>query len=202
MNDKKGGGMFSEQEIKRNLLGSLEVALFMPVGAKRFGSARDEMFRSFIVPIILFPVTLLAFTLRPESLFYEDGASVNIVTMLYSLHLWLGLTAFLGIVYLIMREVDRKKYFYQFVTANNWLTVPTTVIFIPMLWMQMNGTHNWQELHPFMVCLALYTYAYTAFMAAYVLRLPWELAGFVVMISIVVNDSSLDILQWVGTTFL
>ena len=48
------------------------------------------------------------------------------------------------------------------------------------------------------VCLMLYTYAFTGFMAAYVLRIPWELAGFIVFLGMCINDTTLDILYWVG----
>ncbi len=184
------------REIKRNLLGSLEVALFMPVARKRFGDSAQEALRSFIVPVILFPLTIMVFYFYPKPALSDN--SVHVIALLYSLRMALIWAAFFGTVYWIVREVDRKRYFYQFVIASNWLTVPATVIFLPVAWMLMSGTHGWAELYPFMMCLMLYTYAFTAFMAAYVLRIPWELAGFIVFVSFCINDSTLDILYWVG----
>jgi hypothetical protein len=38
-------------------------------------------------------------------------------------------------------------------------------------------------------------------MAAHVLRIPLELGGFVVFISMVINNSTLDMLHWFGRIF-
>ena len=182
-------------EIKRNMLGGLEIALFMPIGRTRFGESRDEAIRSFIVPALLFPLTLLAVYLSPRG---GGIDSANMISLLYSLRMLAVWVVFFGTVYWIARETDRKKYFYKFVIASNWLTVPASIVFIPVLWLLMNGTHTWQELYPFMICLLLYTYAFTAFMAAYVLRMPWELAGFITFIGMCVNDSTLKVLHWIS----
>lgn len=183
-------------EIKRNLLGSLEVALFMPVARTRFGDTRDEAIRSFIVPILLFPLTLMAVYMFPQA--ELAGNSGHTIALLYSLRMAAMWGIFFGAVYWITKEIDRKKHFYQFVIATNWLTVPSTIVFLPVAWMLLSGIHTWQELYPFMICLMLYTYAFTAFMAAYILRVPWELAGFVVILGMCVNDSTMDILNWFG----
>lgn len=186
----------TSNEILRNLLGCLEVALFMPVARTRFGDSADEALRSFIVPVLLFPLTILVVYFYPKPELAND--SVAILTLLYSLRMVLIWAAFFGTVYWITREVDRKKYFYQFVIASNWLTVPATVIFLPVAWMLFIGAYSWGELYPFMMCLILYTYAFTAFMASYVLRVPWELAGFIVFVSMALNSNSLDVLYWIG----
>jgi hypothetical protein len=43
-----------------------------------------------------------------------------------------------------------------------------------------------------------YTYAFTAFMAAHVLRIPWELAGFIVFIGVAVDNSTMHVLNFFG----
>lgn len=184
------------KEIMRNLLGSLEVALFMPAARKRFGDSKEEAIRSFVVPILLFPLTLAAVYLYPKEAIAHNSA--NMLSLIYSLRMVAIWALFFGTVYWIAKEIDRKKYFYQFVIASNWLTVPATVVFIPVAWMLLAGIQTWEEIYPFMVCLLLYTYAFTAFMAAYVLRVPWELAGFIVFLGMAINNSTLDILYWVG----
>jgi hypothetical protein len=51
--------MFTKTEIKRNLVGGLEVALFMPTAKRWFGDGVEEAVRSFTIPILLLPVSLL-----------------------------------------------------------------------------------------------------------------------------------------------
>ncbi len=180
----------------RNLQGALEVALFMPAARTRFGDTKEEAIRSFFVPILLFPLTIAAIYLYPKPEIVHHSA--NMLSLLYSLRLASIWFIFFGAVYWITKEIDRKKYFYQFVIASNWLTIPATIVFIPVAWMLLAGIHTWAELYPFMICLMLYTYALTAFMAAYILRIPWELAGFIVFVGMAINDSTLDILYWIG----
>ena len=184
------------QEIKRNLLGGLEVALFMPVARKRFGTTKDEAMRSFIVPILFMPLTVIALC------FYSNAAlpqsSVHIVAALYSFRLVFMWGLFFSIVYWITKEVEKKEHFYQFVIATNWLTVPATAIFIPVAYMLITGMYQWSELYPFTMCLVMYSYAFTGFMAAYILRIPWELAGFIVFLGICVDNTSYEMFYWIG----
>ena len=191
--------MFTKEELKRNLLGCLEVALFMPIARQRFGDTYDEAVRSFIIPILLFPLSLAAVYLFPEQPL--AGASQNTIALLYSLRLATSWALFLSAVYLIVREIDRRDLFYKFIIATNWITMPATFVFVPVGWMLMSGAYSWQDLYPFMVCLMLYSYAFTAFMVAQVLRVPWELAGFITFIGICINDNSFEIIHWVGERF-
>ncbi|PJB70296.1 MAG: hypothetical protein CO093_08500 [Alphaproteobacteria bacterium CG_4_9_14_3_um_filter_47_13] len=191
------------QEIKRNLLGALEVALFMPVARTRFGDTKEEAIRSFIVPVLLFPLILIALYTYPQILMTDypetlAGQSPHVISLMYGLRMLAMWGAFFSTVYWIAREIDRKKYFYQFMIASNWLTLPATIIFLPVGWMLVTGAYSWHDLSAFTMFLMLYTYAFTAFMSAYVLRVPWELAGFIVFISMFLNNSTLDILYWVG----
>ncbi|HEY8191215.1 MAG TPA: hypothetical protein VIG74_02230, partial [Alphaproteobacteria bacterium] len=117
---------FTREEIRRNLLGSLEVALFVTSARSRFGSTPDEALRSFIIPVILLPVTLFAVYLSPRPELADQSA--NIIALLYVLRLFASWVMFLGSVYLLARNVDRNEYFCQFVTAANWLAVPATAI--------------------------------------------------------------------------
>lgn len=186
----------SSQQWKKNLLGALEIALLMPQARTRFSDSAEAAVRSFAVPLFLFPLALLSFYIFPHPGLTDDTA--NAFSVLYTLRLALSWSLFLGAVYWISKEIDRKEHFHQFVTANNWATLPATVIFAPVAWLIIHGDYNIQELMPIISALVLYTYGMTAFVAAYVLRIPWELAGFIAMIAFMVNDSTYNILVWIG----
>lgn len=190
---------FSKAELKRNLLGGLEIALLMPAGAKRFGNTYDEAIRSFIIPILLFPLTLAALFFYP--VIEASGASKNTIILLFSLRLAFSWVMFFGIIYWLMRHVDHLDNFYRFVVATNWLSIPATVVFIPVALMLLSGNFTWEQLYPFMMFLVFYTYAFTAFMAVHVLIIPWELAGFIAFVLMTVENSTMDIVKWVGGLF-
>ncbi len=183
-------------EIGRNLLGVFEIALFMPLARKRFGNTREEALRSFIVPLLLLPLTLISFYFLTK----PEGAPL--FGVLNSLRLAVIGAMFYGSVYWIAKTVGRKEYFYQFVIALNWLSVAATAIFLPLAWMMVTGTQTWAELAPFAGCLIAYICAFTCFMATYVLRITWELSGFIVFIGVALNNNTLDLVYWVGDKLL
>lgn len=191
--------MFSKAEVKRNLLGTLEVALLMPAGPKRFGNSYDEAVRSFLIPILLFPLTLAALYLYP----HPDiaNSSRNTLTLLFSLRLGLSWLMFFGIIYWMMKKVDHLEHFCRFVVGTNWLAIPATVIFFPVAVMLLSNAFTWDELYPFMKFLLFYTYAFTAFLAIHALIIPWELAGFIAFLAIMVDNNTLDLVTWVSRLF-
>jgi hypothetical protein len=153
--------------------------------------------RSFIIPFLLFPLTLLAVYAFPKPELSDNSA--HTIAMLFSLRTAATWLLFFGAIYWLTGEIDRRKHFYQFVTAMNWLTIPATVIFLPIAWYLYTGAYSWDELNAIMMSLMFYTYMFTAFMAAKILRIPWELGGFICMISILIDDSTNNLLYWVGS---
>lgn len=192
--------MFPKGEIKRNLLGCLEIALLMCKGRDRFGNNYDEALRSFIVPILLSPLVLLVIMLYPAPDISDVSRSA--LALIYALRMFAVTTLFLGAVWWIVGELDRREHFLQFVTASNWLSVPATVAILPVLYLVFNGHYTWDELYPFTCVLVGYSYLFTGFMAAYVLRIPMELAGFITFLSYAVNTHTLDIMNWIGRNLL
>lgn len=188
--------MFTGREIKHNLLGCLEIALFMPTARNYFGKTAGDACRSFIIPVLLFPLTIFAFYLYPKPELVDN--SLQLVTLLYALHMVVCWVLSLSTIYWILRGIDRKQYFFQFVTAYNWLAVPSTVIILPVLWMLFSGSHSGEEVLPILIFLIFYSCAFTAFMATYVLRIPWELAGFIVILTMAVSDGTMNVVNWLG----
>ncbi len=192
--------MFTRSELRQNLLGSLEVALFMRTGTGRFSASRESMKRSFMIPVVLLPLTVASvLAAHPEKL---DIASMQALALIYTLRLFVYLAGFLALVYSMARSMDRLDSFYRFATANNWLTLPAAVIMFPVLALFLNGYYTWAEIYPLMVFMTLYSYAYTAFMTTYVLRVPFELACFVAIAGMALHQTSLEALKWVAVNAL
>lgn len=180
---------------KQNALGALETALFLKKGAKRFSSDNKSLKQSFLLPILLLPMTLITvFYAHPDGQL-ADGAT-QILAIIYTLRLFIYLGLFLGLVYVMTKTMDRAENFKRFATANNWLTLPAACAMLPLLLLFLNGSHSWAEIYPMMVIVTLYAYAYTAFMATYVLRIPYELAGFIAIAGMAIHQSSLTALKW------
>ncbi|HRC25922.1 MAG TPA: hypothetical protein PKX87_00640 [Alphaproteobacteria bacterium] len=183
------------EEIRRHLLGCLEVALFMPMASRRFGQSREEMVRSFFVPAIVLSLFILLFGVHPG---LREGASAQ-TPLLYTLQGWASVGVFLWIVSFFSRGIGRAAYFRQFVTAYNWLFVPAAVVLLPVLWMAAEGYRSPQEIEAFVVLMTFYTYAMTAFMTAAVLRVPLELGVFVAVLAMGVDQGMVNVVGWLQT---
>lgn len=193
--------MFDKGEIRRHLLGSLETALFMPGGPERFCTSARAMKASFLIPVLLLPLTLVTvFSGHPLGVL--DMTSAQILTAIYSLRLFVYLALYCGLVYVMAKSTGRLDHFHRFVTANNWLTLPAAALMVPLLALFLNGAYGWSEVYPLMVFITLYSYAYTAFMAMYVMRVNWELAGFIAIAGMAIHQSSLGALKWIAVNTL
>lgn len=193
--------MFDKGEIRCHLLASLETALFMQRGPARFSSSVRAMKISFVIPVLLLPLTLLTvFSGHPHGELSSESA--RILAAIYSLRLFVYLAAYSGFVYVMAKNMDRLDNFHRFVTANNWLTIPAAALILPLLGLFLNGAYSWGEVYPLMVFVTLYSYAYTAFMATYVMRVNWELACFMAIAGMAIHQTSLTALKWAAVNTL
>lgn len=182
--------------IKRNLLACLETALFMKQGAERFSVSYKGMKRSFIIPFLVLPLSITTLiSAHPDNL---SGGAMQALAIIYGLRTVLYLTVFCSIMYFMAKNMNRMSSYCRFITANNWLVIPAAVFMLPLSIAFMGGHYEWAEIYPMMVCITLYSYAYTAFMAAHVLRIPLELAAFVSICSMAINQTALDVMKWLG----
>lgn len=184
--------------IKNHLLGCVDAALFMPGITKRFDGSYDAMIRSFYIPVMMFPLMILTVLLEPSAALADH--SQNTISLIHALRFTMTLAIFMGFVYFLATKTDRTKHFFQFVTAYNWLMIPTVLISLPIVLMSATGDaamiNQAQVLSYFVL---IYTYAIIAYAAACTLRIPIELAGFVAIIGLQIDLSSYEIIGWVGS---
>lgn len=187
-----------QQSTKNHLMGCIDTLLFMPQAGRRFSGSYNYMLGSFVIPVLFFPLMLLTVILYPRPELVEQ--SQNMISLIYTLRFCLTLGVFLGFVYFLARKTDRTDHFFKFVTANNWLTIPSVALSLPITLMMTSAdplvAHQGYVLSYF---LLVYTFAYTAFIAACTLRIPLELAAFVAIIGFHINTSSYEIVDWVGS---
>lgn len=186
------------REIARNLMGCLDALLLMPTTRLRFTQSYEGMLRSFFIPVLVFPLTALA-------AFLQSGIApgTELLTLpLYSLKVWLALGAFLAIMSYVARQTGRKEHFYQFVTAYNWLSLPSALLFLPVLTMMTGTETDVRHGMALLTCLSFYCYGVTAFTAASVLRIPIELGASVVVLAVGLDHGATDLMSWVQTIAL
>lgn len=188
--------MFPRGEIKRNLLATLEIAMFMRQGPERFGEDFREMLRSWALFAIFLPMTFLSlYYLQPEDPAFSK-ISYGFLAFLVLIKIIITTAAYVAIIYGIARQYDRKQYFYVTITALNWAAIITSLMLMPGILGVALDHYQWPELTNYHIFLAIYGYALGAFTMTFTMRIPWEMATFLSIISMALDQSSLQFMKW------
>jgi hypothetical protein len=187
--------MFSKEEVLHNLLGCLELTLFMPKAGTRFTPGMNEALRSFAIPGLFFPLMLLSIIFYPDPAFAVTPPAT--LLLLYTARMFVIWFLFFGTVYAITRWRRRKDRFWAFVSAYNWMAVPCVLAFLPAWGMLLEGSKP-EDLYPLMMCLITYSYLMLAFAAMRVLQISWEMAGFITLVSLNINGGTLYLVQLIN----
>ena len=182
--------MFTKDEWKKNLLGCMEVFLFMPVGVSRFDPSRTAAIKSFIIPLLLMPIVLAVFVTQ------SSGFSFSLLISLHLLRMALAVLLFFTAVYFLSKQYNRHQYFYQFMTVSNWSNIPSILMVMPIIVGLMMG-YNMAVFESYAVFVTLAGYIYSAFIITYCFRYPWEFGGFVAIVGLAIDQNLLDLAEYI-----
>ncbi len=184
--------MFTKQELKTNLMGCLDIFLFMPSGIDRFSSAPRDAMRSLVIPLGLMPVILVVMAMMSQ------GVSLTLLISLNTLRIGLSFVLFLTAVYFLTKHFGREAYFYKFLNVSNWINIPGLILLLPIVIGLFMG-YEMKNMESYAVFISLVGYVYSAFVITHCFRLPWELGGFIAIIGLAIDDNSFKILEMVKT---
>lgn len=182
--------MFTKAEWKNNLLGCLEVFLFMPKGLERFSGEARDAFRSLIIPAVLLPLVLVTMVAM------SPGFSPSLLISLHALRIVAALVLFLTVVYFFMRQYEREEHFFKFLNVSNWCNIPGVILVMPILVALMTGAEM-SAMESYAVFITLVGYVYSAFVLTHCFRLPWELGGFIAIVGLAIDDNLLHLTVYV-----
>ena len=178
--------MFSRQEWKQNLLGCLEVFLFMRSGIERYCESREAAIKSFIIPVILLPFILAVMVAM------SSGFSVSLLLSLHFLRVVLTILMFFTAVYFLCKQFRRHQFFYRFMTVSNWSNIPGVLMVMPILVGILAG-YDMAVFENYAIFITLVGYVYSAFIITNCFRLPWEMGGFIAIVGLAIDQNLLDI---------
>ncbi len=183
--------MFTKEEIKRSLLGCFEVVLFMRAGVERFEGTREAAIRSFLIPLFLLPVTLLALIALSE------GFSASLLLSLHTIRIVLSVVLFFAAVYFLSKQYDRGKYFYKFVTVANWINIPSMILVMPIVFALFVQGVDMESMKVYAVFITMLGYVYSAFIITHCFRFPWEMGGFIAIIGLAIDQNLLEFATYI-----
>lgn len=185
--------MFSKEEVKKNLLGCLEIFLFMPKGIDRFDSSKAAAIRSFIIPALVLPLVMVIFVYQSTGYAWEVLVSLHFVRILLSVILSFAA------VYFFSKQFDRQEHFYKFITVSNWSNVPGVLMTLPIIIGLFSG-HDMAVFESYAVFLSLISVLYCGFVLTHCFRVPWEMGGFIAIVMLAIDQNLFDLTIYIRDT--
>lgn len=177
---------FSKDEWGNGLLGCFEIFLFMSQGLQRFDRSASAAVKSFLIPLVLSPVLLALLAA------FSSGFSFTYLMTLHSVRVLITSLLFLGVVYLMIRQYGREEHFMRFVTVNNWMTIPSTILLLPVVVCLMLGMDR-TAYENYALFITLAGYVYTGFIISKSFKLPWEMGAFIAIMGLAIDQHALDL---------
>jgi len=166
------------QSFRQTLKGVGEIFVFMPAFVDRFSSDRRDAIRSFIYPMIFYPLILLAFSNR-------NGITDPATLIFHALVSWAGLLAFYAIIWWSTAQTGRRDRFWLFVHVSNCQWILSMSIFL----VGVVGYNTAQGMfEQYWIFYLLVDLLYTAFNVTHTLKLPWQLGGFWAILNLFIAD--------------
>lgn len=180
--------MFSKQEVKLNLIGCAEIFLFMRSGLERFIVLPSAAIKSFIIPVIFMPLSLLVIFLMSK------GEMHSVIVFLHVLRMAASLGLYLLAVYFLAKQYHREGHFYRFLVIFNWMNVVGLVYLLPIALGVLAG-YPINMFENYAIFITLTSYVYLAFVLTHCFRLPWEMGGFIAIVGLAIDDNLLKAVE-------
>ena len=186
--------MFTKSEIKKNLLGCFEIALFMSKGIERFDETKIAAVKSLVVPLVLTPIIVILMVM------VSSDFATEVLIPLHVGRIILTMVITWAIVYLLSKHFNRDQYFWRFVTVSCWTNIIGFLLLLPIAIGVLSG-YAFAVFEPYALFSSIVGYVYAAFIATYVLKCPWELGGFVAIVGMGVSENMIDFTAYLRDSF-
>jgi len=156
----------------------------MKSGVQRFENTKEAALTSLLIPLILL---LLISEISKINPVYADLNYLHILAKT-SILLVLSILIYYGASYACIVALERKQYFFQFITATNWLTLTSFAINAPFFMLVYYGAYTYQEMLNLFIFLMFFSVIYSAFMITHLLRINWMLGAALSIMSLLIDD--------------
>lgn len=187
--------MFTKKEIKQNLLGCFEICLFMRKGVERFEASKTSALKSFIIVLLLFPISIITI------MAIKNESNLNLLVVSEAGHMIGAMIIFLGFVYYFMKQYNKEEHFWRFITITNWMSIPSMIMLAP-IFIGLGAGVEMQHFASFAIFMTLLGYIYKAFVLAHCFKIPWELGGFIAIVSLAINQNLSEVGVFLHTNLL
>lgn len=165
----------------------------MRSGVERFSSTKKAAIKSFLVPIAAVPLVLFIISLQWAS------PADRVMFPFEVLRLIAIYAIFYTVINLLTKQIDRNQYFFQFINAGNWITLPLAILIAPIAILVGFEINTYASLENYAIFTAIVGYILTGYVATQALRIPWQLGAFIAIISLAIHDITMQVYDFLKT---
>lgn len=185
----------SEQKKRNPLLGCFEISIFMRTGVNHFDGKKSSIIKSFYVVVLNLILVLATVPFIYSAQGEWQSQSLFFVAFLFGLKFIGCLLCSLFFVYYCCKIIQRKHNYSKFITTANWCSLIPLVVFLPFLLLLAFGPTTYEHIASIVIFISIYSYVVTAFVTRYVIDVPWELAGFIAICTMAINETGFQLLH-------
>ncbi|MFH1158826.1 MAG: hypothetical protein V1721_08140 [Pseudomonadota bacterium] len=180
-------------DIKTKLKGAFDLLFLFGRGIHAFSGSKQDALRSFVIPGVLFPVTLSFGALYPPK-GMETGYSNSQILTTVALHAVVSFALSLAVIFLLARTFRKSGKFWLFLEAYNWTGLAIFLVTLPLAQAALFEWIPREEMDRIFVIAQCFFYVVTACIIFRALQLNWQLSGFMAIATLFVDQTTWDVL--------
>ncbi|MBL8713065.1 MAG: hypothetical protein JNM12_09205 [Alphaproteobacteria bacterium] len=184
--------------VKQKIAATFELFFLFGRGIKPFEKegTKYHALRSLWLPVVAAPLAFYsAWLYPPQGLEKETYSTIASVLAGFTIVSFVVGTA-LG--YLFSWAFDRRERFWLWFHVGNWMTVPNTLIAIPILALAVLGNHERDVMDRAFSIVLYYGVIVNACVAFRAFKVDWTLAGFFACMSIYAAQQVWNLMFWLN----
>jgi hypothetical protein len=179
-------------EARKCLKGAFDLVFLFGRGINVFDPGVPAMMRSFWLPVLTYPL-LPVYAVMYEPKGMEGFPAMQVVTTV-TIHFVLSYVGFLSLAALLAKAMGVAARVPLFITASNWVGIAALAVTFPFMLAAVMGWIPREEMDRLFVIIGIYFYVVTGCVAFRALKVNWQLAGFIAIVSLLVSESVWDML--------
>lgn len=184
--------------VKQKIIGTFELFFLFGRGIKPFEkeATKFHALRSLWLPIAATPLAFYSAYLHPAQGLEKEPYST--VAFVLAGHILLSFIVGTGLAYLFCLAFDRRDRFWLWFHTANWMTVPNTIVAIPIVALAVLGSHEREVMDRAFSVVLYYGVIVNACVAFRAFKVDWTLAGFFACMSIYAAQQVWNLMFWLN----
>ncbi len=180
------------KELPTKLKGGFELILLMRSSMLNFDGSFKEMLRSFIIPLLMAPISFFLIKMKPpiglDEAYYDDVANAAIIIG------FVNIALFILIFSAFSYALKQKDRMFKMFTAGNWAAVVMMAPGFTILLLSHFNVLEIKTIEDISIVLQIYGYVILAATIHYAFDTNWQIAGAMAIVVLLFNDNAHNII--------